>query len=174
MVIYVFVQKRKRNKLARQLLLKEKEKLDKDLNFTNRQLTSQALMMMQKNNLLSDISNSLSSLSRKLPDESRQELSNFKRQLKRSIHSDEDWDLFKYYFEEVNRNFFPNLLKLNDKLTPSELKLSALIKLRFSIKETASLLNISPDSVKTARHVLRKKLGLQKSENITDFLNDLN
>jgi len=173
MVIYVFIQKRKRNKLARELLLNEKEKLDKDIDFRNRQLTSQALMMMQKNNLLSDISHSLSSLSRKLPDESRQELSNFKRQLKRSIHSDEDWDLFKHYFEEVNRNFFPSLLKINDKLTPSELKLSALIKLRFSIKETASLLNISPNSVKTARHILRKKLGLQTNESIYDFLNTL-
>ena len=174
MVIYVFVQKRKRNKLERELLLNEKEKLDKDLNFTNRQLTSQALMMMQKNNLLSEISESMSNLGRKLPVESRQELSNFRRQLKRSIRSDEDWDLFKHYFEEVNRSFYPNLLKINNRLTPSELKLSALIKLRFSIKETASLLNISPDSVKTARHVLRKKLGLQKSDNITDFLNDLN
>jgi len=173
MVIYSFFQRRKQNKLEKDLLLSEKEKLDKDIDFRNRQLTSQALMMMQKNNLLSDISESMKNLARKLPQESKHELNLFKRQLKRSIHSDGDWDLFKHYFEEVNTDFFPNLLNINETLTPAELKLSALIKLRFSIKETAALLNNSPDSIKTARYVLRKKLGLQSTDNIYNFLNDI-
>lgn len=34
----------------------------------------------------------------------------------------------------------------------------------------ASILNISPDSVKTARHRLRKKLQLNTEENLTDFI----
>jgi len=48
-----------------------------------------------------------------------------------------------------------------------------MIKLDFTIKETASLLNITPDSVKSTRHVLRTKLGLSTGENIHEFLNDL-
>jgi len=174
LLIYSFLQRRNRNKLEKELLQKEKEKLDKDIRYKSKQLTSQALMMMQKNNLISEISESLTSFSKHVPIESEHEYNSLKRQLKKSIQSEEDWDLFKHYFEEVNKDFFPSLIKINKKLTPSELKLSALVKLNFSIKETASLLNISPDSVKTARYVLRRKLGLQKGESIYDFLNDIN
>ncbi len=174
LLIYSFFQRRNRNKLEKELLQKEKEKLDKDIQYKSKQLTSQALMMMQKNNLISEISESLTSFSKHIPIESEHEYNSLKRQLKKSIQSEEDWDLFKHYFEEVNKDFFPSLIKINKKLTPSELKLSALVKLNFSIKETASLLNISPDSVKTARYVLRRKLGLQKGESIYDFLNDIN
>lgn len=170
--IYVFFQKRKRAGLEKELLKAEKEKLDENLRYKSRQLTSQALQMMQKNKLLGELSKSLTNFSRQIPPESKQELQNLKHQLKRSIRAEEDWDLFKHYFEEVNRDFFPNLLNINARLTPSEQKLSALIKLKFTIKETASLLNISPDSVKTARYNLRKKLGLQKGDNVYDFLNN--
>jgi DNA-binding CsgD family transcriptional regulator len=34
----------------------------------------------------------------------------------------------------------------------------------------ASILNISPDSVKTARYQLRKKLQFASEENLTDFI----
>jgi len=174
LLVYTFLLKRRRNKLEKELLQKEKEKLDKDLRYKSRQLTSQALMMMQKNNLIGEISESLSAFSKHLPVEADSEFNLLKRQLRKSLQSEEDWELFKHYFEEINRNFFPQLRSINSKLTPAELKLSALIKLNFSIKETASLLNISPDSVKTARYVLRRKLGLQKGESIYDFLNDIN
>ena len=172
LTVYGFIQKRKKSKLQRVLLETEKEQLENDLQYKSRQLTSQALMMMQKNKLLNEILQKLSDI-KQIPDESKQELARLKRQLKKSIHSEEDWGLFKHYFEEVNPDFFPNLLRINEKVTPSELKLAALIKLKFNIKETASLLNISPDSVKSTRYVLRKKLGLQTSDNIYDFLNQL-
>jgi len=172
LTVYGFVQKRKKGKLQRALLETEKEQLENDLQYKSRQLTSQALMMMQKNKLLNEILQALSGI-KEIPEESKQELNHLKRQLKKGIHSEEDWGLFKHYFEEVNPDFFPNLLRINHKITPAELKLAALIKLKFNIKETASLLNISPDSVKSTRYVLRKKLGLQTNDNIYDFLNQI-
>jgi len=167
-----YAHRRKRNLLEKQLLEVEKERLNQDVNYKNRQLTSQALLMMQKNNLLDDILKTISE-NKAIKLNSSRELTQLKRKLKKSIHSDKDWELFKHYFEEINKDFFKKLHEKNAKLTPSELKLSALIKLRFSIKETASLLNITPDSVKTARHLLRKKLGLKTSENIYDYLNNM-
>jgi len=150
----------------------EKEKLDQKIRHKTKQLTSQALMMMQKNKLLNELLKSLTELKDTEP-EARKKISELKRKLKRSLYSEKDWELFRHYFEEINQDFFHQLLRINNKITPSELKLSALIKLRFNIKETASLLNLSPDSVKTARYILRKKLYLNKGENIYEFLNKL-
>ncbi len=170
LTVVVFILKRKKAKLKRELLRAEKEKLEKDIQFKSRQLTSQALMMMQKNQMSGEMFESLKSMEC-TDEESKKIITSVTKQLKRSIHSEEDWELFKHYFEEINPDFYPKILKTNNKITPSELKLSALIKLNFSIKETASLLNISPDSVKTTRHVLRTKLGLVTGENIHEFLN---
>ena len=169
-LIYGFIQSRKKSKLKRALLENEKEQLEEDLQFKSRQLTSQALMMMKKNRLLNEIVKALSEINDISPD-TKQKLLQIQRQLKKSIRSEEDWKLFRHYFEEVDPSFFERLLEINNRITPAELKLAALVKLKFSIKEAASLLNISPDSVKTTRSVLRKKLGLHKGENIYDFLN---
>ncbi len=170
LTVMVFIQKRKKARLRRELLDHEKQELEKDIQYKSRQLTSQALMMMQKNRMLDDILATIKKL-HCIKEESKQTLRKIIHQLKRSIRADEDWTLFRHFFEEVNPDFYPKLLKINSGITPSELKLCALIKLNFSIKETASLLNISPDSVKTTRHVLRTKLGLARGENIYDFMN---
>ncbi len=150
----------------------EKENLKKDLKQKNKQLTSQALMMMQKNKLLNDILIALSDI-KNTSVETNNEIRDLKRKLKRSMHSEKDWDLFKQYFELVNKDFFDKIKQINKTITPAELKLSALIKLRFNIKETAALLNISQGSVKSSRYILRKKFGLNRQDNIYEFLNSI-
>jgi len=137
LVIRNFKNKRKRGRLERELLTSENKNLEKELHYKSKQLTSQALMMMQKNKLLNEILREISSI-KNIPEESKSDLTNLKRRLKASIHSEEDWKLFQRYFEDVNKSFFPNLLKINDKLTPAELKLSALIRLRFTQKARTS------------------------------------
>ena len=41
------------------------------------------------------------------------------------------------------------------------------------MKEMANVLGISPDSVKTARYRLRKKLGMERDEKLLDFIIDM-
>ena len=166
---YNFINKQKRNRLEKELLKTEKEKLHQDVRFKTKQLTSQALMMMQKNKLIDDILSQLSTI--KGAGVPLTDLNKLKRKLKKSLHSEDDWELFKHYFEEINKDFFKRLKQINPKITPAEQRLAALVKLRFNIKETAELLNISPDSVKTARSQLRKKLGLASGKNMYEFLN---
>ena len=169
LLIRMLMQRRKQYRLEKQILRAETEKLDQDLRYKTRQLTSQALMMIQKNKLLDEILRSISNI-KGTGDRTKKELTTLKRKLHKTMHAEEDWELFRNYFEEINKDFFKGLLRKYPQLTPSELKLSALVKLGFNIKETASLMNISPDSVKTARHILRKKLGLRQGENLYDHL----
>ena len=56
---------------------------------------------------------------------------------------------------------FQNQLKQRyPKLTAYDLRLCTYLKANLSTKEIATLLNITPDSVKKAKHRLRKKLGI--------------
>jgi DNA-binding CsgD family transcriptional regulator len=58
-------------------------------------------------------------------------------------------------------------------LSVSDYRLAALISLNLNIKKSAAVLNITPDSVKLARHRLRKKLNIDTGEDFYIFLTRL-
>jgi DNA-binding CsgD family transcriptional regulator/tellurite resistance protein len=149
--------------------LKEQE-LNTQLEYKSKQLTSHALNMMQKNKFLQEVEKDVAEISKKSGDETKDKLRMLNRSIKRMNKSDKDWELFRNYFEEVNTGFYQRLGERFTGLSGNDYKLLALIKLNMNIKETASVLNISPDSVKTARYRLRKKLGLKQDDDLYEFV----
>lgn len=73
----------------------------------------------------------------------------------------------------VNAAFYQELHERFPDLTAGEQKLCALIKLNFSSKDIARLMGISVGSAHTTRYRLRKKLGLARDENLTEFISSL-
>lgn len=70
----------------------------------------------------------------------------------------EDWNSFQERFEQVYPGYIQKLAHTFDHLTPSEIRLILLMKLRLSTAESASMLGVLPESIKKTRHRLRKKL----------------
>ncbi|PKP10788.1 MAG: hypothetical protein CVU09_06155 [Bacteroidetes bacterium HGW-Bacteroidetes-4] len=89
--------------------------------------------------------------------------------LNRHIQED-SWFRFNLSFDRVHPEFNKHLVEHFPELTPTELKLCAFVRLGMSNKEIASLLNQNPDSVKVSRSRLRKKLGIEQSQNLENFL----
>lgn len=80
------------------------------------------------------------------------------------------WEEFEARFISINQNFYKNLQTKFPELSQKDLKVCALIKLNFSSKEMSSLLGISVESVHTSRYRLRKKLYLERSDNLSNFI----
>ncbi|NOR75545.1 MAG: tetratricopeptide repeat protein [Draconibacterium sp.] len=169
-IIYALFQRKKRNRLARELLKAEKQKVEEELQFKSKQMASQALMMMQKNKMLQGLQESIQDAKKQPSEKLPGFLNTFRTQINRNLHSEKDWELFKLYFEQVNKTFFQKLKNINPELTQHDLRLAALIKLRFNIKEAASVLNLAPNSIKGARSRLRSKLHLENSEDLALFI----
>ena len=146
------------------------EQLKKDLEFKSRQLTTHSLHLVQKNEAMKQLKEEIESLKNTDTEHISRDLQKLKNKVDYSFNLDEDWEEFKLYFEEVHTGFYDALKEQFPDLTPNELRLSALAKLNLSIKETATILGITPDSVKTARYRLRKKLGMETEEKLTDFM----
>ncbi len=72
--------------------------------------------------------------------------------------------------ERDNKPFQYHLKKSYPQLTAHDLRLCTYIKANLSTKEIACILNITPDSVKKAKHRLRRKLKLRPSECFTDAM----
>lgn len=87
-----------------------------------------------------------------------------------SVGNKHNWKEFEARFIAVNQDFYRVLSEKYPSLSPTDLKVCALIKLNFSSKEMAKLLGISVESVHTSRHRLRKKMGLTREVNLTEFI----
>jgi tetratricopeptide (TPR) repeat protein len=147
------------------------QQLEEDLELTTKELTTYTLNLIQKNNHLQGLRVELDSIIiQKQKDENITDLHKIRSLVNTSIQSDHDWGEFKLYFEKVNQSFFDRLMATYPNLSPAEVKLCALTWLNLNIKDVSSLLNITPDSVKTARHRLRKKLNLNPDDNLYSFL----
>lgn len=90
-----------------------------------------------------------------------------------SLITDEGWQEFTALVEQVHQHFFTKLNLTFCNLTPAEVRLITLIKLKFSIKESAAMLGISADSVRKARYRLRKKLSLEDENSLEELINDI-
>lgn len=145
----------------------KQEQLKNEMEFKNKQLTTQSLSMVQKNEMMMELREKVEGLKKSM---SAKDLHDLSHLVDYSLSLDEDWKQFQMHFEDAHSKFYHLLKERFPDLTSNELRLAALVKLNLSIKEMAALMSISPDSVKTARYRLRKKLELNTEDNLTDFM----
>jgi len=148
----------------------ENEKLEKDMLIKNKELTTNVLYLLQKNELINSITSRLLKLKANMKEENVAPVQKIIVDLQ-SITEKEVWEEFEYRFQSVHEEFYQNLKKKFPDLTPSEIKLAAFLKLNMNTKEIASITNQSVNSLETARYRLRKKLGITNQEvNLVNFL----
>ena len=80
------------------------------------------------------------------------------------------WEQFAIHFDEVHNRFLEKLKSTYPDLTPADLKLCAYLKMNLSSKEIAQYLHLSLKGVENGRYRLRKKLNLDSSINLSDFI----
>lgn len=148
--------------------LKEQE-LNQKLEIRNKELTSYTINFIRKNELLEEINEELKELE-EFPSVKSTALRKIRQKLNSNNSLDKDWEDFKIHFEEVHVGFFKNLMAKHSQLTTGDLKLAALVRMNLNLKESAAILGISPESVKTSRYRLRKKLEISQEQNLMDYI----
>lgn len=151
------------------LHLKEKQ-LHNQIEYRNKQITTHTLNIIQKNEMLKTLSDQLEKIIKSPKASSPNELRKMLKIIDESFRLDKDWDEFKLYFEQIYTGFYAKLKINYPMLTNQELRHCALIRLNLSNNECASILGISPGSVKVSRTRLRKKLDLENHHSLTDFV----
>lgn len=155
-LIYGLRQRLHRNKL-------EREKLDAQLAFNQKQLTTHALHLARKNEVLESLKQQVEGL-----EPNREGLQKLIRTIDFDLRDDDNWEHFNRYFEQVHSNFHSRVKSRFPEVTPGELRLLALLKMNLSSKEIANILNISSEGIKKARYRLRKKLDLQSDASLQE------
>ncbi len=153
-------------KMNKELEIKKKNEM---LDLKNKELATSALQIIEKDELLSMLRTKIRGAK---TDKSKvNEINNALRTT--SISNNKNWEEFKLRFIDVNKEFYDKIFALFPNLSQGDQKICALIKLNFSSKNMAKLLGISVESVHTSRHRIRKKMNLERSTNLEDFINSI-
>jgi tetratricopeptide (TPR) repeat protein len=145
-------------------------KLMEELETTHKQLTSYSLNFIRKNELMEELKESIDEIKKNKGRDNLKELNGLNRLVENNTQIDKDWEDFRRNFEQVHKDFFRMLKEYYPDLTNNELKLCTLLKLNMNLKEAAGIMGISPESVKKARHRLRKKFNLDREDNLIDHI----
>ncbi|MBQ7898534.1 MAG: hypothetical protein IJ307_01635 [Bacteroidales bacterium] len=95
--------------------------------------------------------------------------------IKQRLSYDRDVDSQYFYAqaESLHEDFSAKLSENFPDLTQQERRLATLLRLGFSSKYIATLMNITPKSVEISRYRLRQKLGLAKGDNLVNFIKSI-
>ena len=133
-------------------------KLERELEYKNKELTSYALNFIQKNELIEQFSDKIEEIRKQAPGDVASQLNKVRKLLDDSSRIDNEWENFKMMFEEVHKGFFTAIKTQYPDIGSAELRLCALLRLNMNLKESSRILGISSDSVKTARVSIKKKV----------------
>jgi len=167
-----------RNKIRRSLLEQahltlEKENLEKDIKLKDKELTTSTIHLMQKNELIDDISDKLLKIKPNMDVEYQQAIQRVVTDLQSNLRP-ELLKEFEFRFQQVHEEFFDILNAKFPNLTPSERKLCAFLKLGMTTKEISAITYQNIKAIEIARTRLRKKLNLtNQDQNLVTFLSQL-
>jgi tetratricopeptide (TPR) repeat protein len=161
-----------RANLLRDKLVLEKESLGQELRYKNKELATNMMYLLEKNEFIGSITNKLVDMRSRTKKENQDFVQEIIMELKRNS-SQKIWEEFEMRFKEVHADFYKSLMEKYPDLTPNEVRLSAFLRLNMSTKEISAITHQSVKSINMARFRLRKKIGIDRDENLISFLTQL-
>ncbi|GAA4974591.1 tetratricopeptide repeat protein [Algibacter aquimarinus] len=169
LLYFGFKQRIKKNQIERE---KQEAIYKQEIEFKQKELTSQTLHLVQKNTFIQELKENLVKI-KQSPELFKVEFRRLVMLLKKESAEDKDWEVFKSYFSEVHNNFDKKLKDIYANISEKEIRLASFIRMNLSTKEIASMLNVMPDSVSKSKYRLKKKLNLPKEADLNTFLYNL-
>lgn len=158
----------------KEILRLKNEKLGREIKEKNAQLAAALLQTAHKNNSLSGLKKELADLSQHQNGgaERKRELRQLIRKIDSEIDSEDYWEQFQLNFGQVHQRFSARLHQQYPQLSPNDIRLCCLIKINMTNREIASIQNISVGAVEKSKYRLKKKLGLDKEEDLNTYILD--
>ena len=151
----------------------EKNSLEKELEIKNKELATNVMYQIQKNELISEIVAKLQkqiALGKKIDNNWILEImSDLEKTQEQAV-----WNDFEIRFQQVHKDFYQRLNDINPDLSINERRLCAFLSLNMTTKEISSITGQTPRTIDVARTRLRKKLNLTNSEvGLVEFLSTI-
>lgn len=163
--------RRSLNRMEVEAMQAENENLRNQLELKRKEVMSVAMNITEQKEFINHLYEELKQI-RKVEDTAEKDrmLDKLHTDLSLRMNFTSERDSFYTQVEQLHKDFGVRLTEKFPDLTRQERRLVILLRLDFSTKYIATLMNISPKSVEISRHRLRTKLGLKREQNLTNFI----
>jgi DNA-binding CsgD family transcriptional regulator len=148
-----------------------KNKLESELDYKNYELMLTMRYLIRKTEILKELQKQIDAIK----EESSKYPVKYVREMERIIREGldsqtEEWKSAMNNLKLSQEGFFRKLKEKFPNLTPNDLRLCSYLRMNFTTKEMAHLLNISGRAIEIGRYRLRRKMNLERTINLTEFL----
>ena len=159
--------------LERKNLVMEKQQLQMELEFRNKELSTHVMYLLRKNEFISSIINKLLTVKRSMVGpENDAWIQDILREMQSNVDNTV-WGEFELRFQQVHEDFYDKLREKYPDLTPNEIKICAFLKLNMTTKDISAITFQTVKSIQVARNRLRKKMGINRDENLVATIQQL-
>ena len=156
----------------------QNENLKDKLKYKSQELSGQLLQTISKNEILEKVRNETHNLIKDIDKDTpkpklKQNAYKLVAMINNNIDGDDNFEVFQSNFDIVHQGFFAKIDKTHPSLSRNDKVLCAYIHMNLLSKEIAPLMSISVRSVEVNRYRLRKKLGLEREDNLAEYLQNL-
>lgn len=160
-----------RDKLILQL---KNEKIEDELKSKSQELSQMMLSALDRNELITRVKRDLTKVQEDLlaadAKQASKRLAQMQNKLAQDANTRVDWERFEQNFDIVNDSFMRKLQAKFPWISTNEKRLCVYIIMGMQNKEIAPLMNISVRGVEMLRYRLRKKMDMQREDDLTTAL----
>ena len=172
----IYENSRALNDMELKVILSENQALHNAVEMKKQEVMNVALSIVEQKEYLESLNTIVKKLAKTKDERERDKLiSELSLSLRQRLSHDREVDSQYFYAqaESLHEDFNAKLAENFPDLTPQERRLSTLLRLGFSSKYIATLMNITPKSVEISRYRLRQKLGLSKGDNLVNYIKSI-
>lgn len=134
------------------------------------QLSSIAVNMLQKDELVEEITSELEALKNS---DAAQRFEQLESLLNARVSTNDDWGHFQTQFEALYPGFFGKLQIQFPSLTATEIKMCAIEKLGIQADQAGTILGVNAASIRKSRYRMRKNLSNEQVEALHKFIHSV-
>lgn len=172
----IYENSRALNDMELKVILSENQALHNSVEMKKQEVMNVALSIVEQKEYLQSLNEIVRQLVKVRDEKERDRLiAELSSSLSQRLSYDRDVDSQYFYAqaESLHEDFNAKLSENFPDLTQQERRLAALLRLGFSSKYIATLMNITPKSVEISRYRLRQKLGLSKGDNLVNYIKSI-
>ncbi len=158
----------------KRILELENERANSELRHKSQEMSNLLLNQVSRQEILQDIQADLYKISDALSNNeakhAKQKVKNLLEKISKLTSSDIDWKKFEENFDIVNDRFLEKLTAKYPTLNKNERKLCVYIRMGLYTKEIAPLMNMSVRGIEMLRYRMRRKMNLEREENLEQML----
>lgn len=148
----------------------EQEHLRSEIESRNRELSAKALYLSGRNKLIEEL---LATIGQSTKLSKDPDVTTHVSTLKSYLKYDKEWDSFISHFEEVNPGFLNRLKEKHPELSLNDVRFIIYLYMNLSIKEIASMFNITPESCRKRKERIAAKMNIPLKMNLYSYISTI-